>query len=79
MSCPRRAADCFREVSVDFTVEIIQILATYVFFLLAVAVLLSAITVGVVLFAIGEGVVWLRSHRAGSRSYAPGTRFVGFR
>jgi hypothetical protein len=61
---------------VDFIVDIIRIFATYAFLLLAVAALLFAITIGVVLFAMGEGVVWLRSHRAGSRSYGPGSRFI---
>ena len=62
----------------EFALEIIRILV-YLFFLLAVALVLCAIVVGVVLFAMGEGVVWLGSHRPGSRSSIPGHRFGQFR
>jgi hypothetical protein len=59
---------------VEATFEIIRILATFTFFLLLiVGASLLILVVGIVLFATGEGVMWLRSLRARLGSDAPGS------
>ena len=60
----------------DATFEVIRILATVVFvLLLIVSASLLVVVVGIILFATGEGVVWLRSLRQG-RLHSLGSRFL---
>ena len=61
----------------EATFEMIRILATFTFFLLLiVGASLLVLAVGIVLFVTGEGVLWLRSLWAGSRSHALGSGFL---